>query len=110
MEISRDNHSFIEIGNEIYKIYDIEINIATRTVKKSGQIILLTPKEFDLLILLVQNKNFALYREIIFEKVWGFDMEFEARTLDLHIQRLRKKLDLKDKIKTVYKIGYMLEV
>ena len=70
----------------------------------------LTPKEFDLLVLLFQNKNFALYRETIFEKVWGEDLEFETRTLDLHIQRLRKKLDWKDKIKTVYKIGYMLEV
>lgn len=97
-------------GNEIQRIDNIEINISARTVKKEGKYILLTPKEFDLLILLVQNKNFALYRETIFEKVWGLDAEFETRTLDLHIQRLRKKLDLKDKIKTVYKIGYMLEV
>ena len=58
----------------------------------------------------IGNKNFALYRETIFEKVWGEELEFETRTLDLHIQRLRKKLDWKDKIKTVYKIGYMLEV
>lgn len=97
-------------ANEIYKIDDIEVNISTRTVMKDGQNVLLTPKEFDLLILLLQNKNYALYRETIFEKVWGAELEFETRTLDLHIQRLRKKLDLKDKIKTVYKIGYMLEV
>ena len=97
-------------GNQIYKINNIEINNNTRTVKKDGQNVLLTPKEFDLLILLFQNKNFALYRETIFEKVWGEELEFETRTLDLHIQRLRKKLDLKDKIKTIYKIGYMLEV
>lgn len=96
-------------GNEIKKIGDIEINIVGRSVKKNGKEINLTPKEFDLLILLVQNKNFALYRETIFEKVWGEYLEFETRTLDLHIQRLRKKLDWKDKIKTVYKIGYMLE-
>lgn len=96
--------------NEIKMVYDIEINISSRTVKKGGKCILLTPKEFDLLILLVQNKNFVLYRETIFEKVWGIDTQFETRTLDLHIQRLRKKLGLKDKIKTVYKIGYMLEV
>ncbi len=97
-------------ANEIYKIDNIEVNINTRTVIKNGQNVLLTPKEFDLLILLIQNKNYALYRETIFEKVWGAELEFETRTLDLHIQRLRKKLDLKDKIKTVYKIGYMLEV
>lgn len=93
----------IEIGN-------IAIDVVARSVKKEKQEIDLTPKEFDLLLLLVQNKNMALYREVIFEKVWGEEMEFETRTLDLHIQRLRKKLDWKDKIKTVYRIGYKLEV
>ena len=97
-------------GNEIQRIDDVEINIISRIVKKNGKEVSLTPKEFNLLILLVQNKNFALYRETIFEKVWGEELEFETRTLDLHIQRLRKKLGLKDRIKTVYKIGYMLEV
>ncbi len=97
-------------GNEVQRINQVEINVVARTVKKDGQMVALTPKEFDLLVLLVQNKNFALYRETIFEKVWGEELEFETRTLDLHIQRLRKKLDWKDKIKTVYKIGYMLEV
>ena len=97
-------------GNETQKIDDVEINLTARIVKKCGKEINLTPKEFDLLSLLIQNKNYALYRETIFEKVWGEDLDFETRTLDLHIQRLRKKLDWKDKIKTVYKIGYMLEV
>lgn len=91
-------------------IDNITINSVARTVKKDNKKIDLTPKEFDLLMLLVQNKNTALYREIIFEKVWGEELEFETRTLDLHIQRLRKKLEWKDKIKTVYRIGYMLEV
>lgn len=90
-------------------IGDVVINAVSRTVKKSGKKIELTPKEFDLLMLLVRNRNIALYRETMFEKVWGEEFEFETRTLDLHIQRLRKKLDWKDRIKTVYKIGYMLE-
>lgn len=96
--------------NDIKVIDDVKVNIISRTVTKAEQNIYLTPKEFDLLVLLIQNKNFALYRETIFEKVWGEELEFETRTLDLHIQRLRKKLDWKDKIKTVYKIGYMLEI
>ena len=96
-------------GNDIQTMGDVEINIVARTVKKDGHVVCLTPKEFDLLILLIQNKNFALYRETIFEKVWGEELEFETRTLDLHIQRLRKKLGWKDKIKTVYKIGYRSE-
>ncbi len=95
--------------NEVIEIGDVIINPVSRIVKKNNIKLDLTPKEFDLLMLLVQNKNTALYREIIFEKVWGEDLEFETRTLDLHIQRLRKKLGWKDKIKTVFKIGYMLE-
>lgn len=91
-------------------IDNIVINSVARIVKKDNEKVDLTPKEFDLLMLLVQNKNTALYREVIFEKVWGEELEFETRTLDLHIQRLRKKLDWKDKIKTVYRIGYMLEI
>lgn len=91
-------------------IDNIVINSVARTVKNDNEKVDLTPKEFDLLMLLVQNKNTALYREVIFEKVWGEELEFETRTLDLHIQRLRKKLDWKDKIKTVYRIGYMLEI
>lgn len=94
----------------VIKIDNIEINVMARAVKNNNKKIELTPKEFDLLLLLVQNKNTALYREIIFEKVWGEDLEFETRTLDLHIQRLRKKLEWKDKIKTIYRIGYMLEI
>ena len=89
---------------------NITINSVARIVKKDNKKVDLTPKEFDLLMLLVQNKNTALYREVIFEKVWGEELEFETRTLDLHIQRLRKKLDWKDKIQTVYRIGYMLEI
>lgn len=96
--------------NDIIKIENIEINVVARIVKNQNQKIELTPKEFDLLVLLIQNKGVALYREIIFEKVWGEEIEFETRTLDLHIQRLRKKLNWKDKIKTIYKIGYMLEI
>lgn len=96
--------------NDIVEFDNIEINLASRTVKNNNVKIELTPKEFDLLVLLIQNRNAALYRETIFEKVWGEDLEYETRTLDLHIQRLRKKLGWKDKIRTVYKIGYMLEV
>ena len=48
-------------------------------------------------------------REKIFEQIWGDELEFETRTLDLHIQRIRKKLDLKEEIKTIHKIGYIFE-
>ena len=71
--------------------------------------IYLTHMEYELLLFLVQNKNIALYRDVLYQKVWNDDKE-ETRTLDLHIQRLRKKLNWQHAIKTVYRIGYMLEV
>lgn len=97
-------------GREIQKIDNIEVDIEGRCVIREGKKSSLTPKEFDLLILLIQNKNFALYKEIIYEQVWGEDLEFGTRTIDLHIQRLRKKLGWEEKIKTIYKVGYMLAV
>ena len=94
--------------NEI-KVLDITINLNQRLVIQNGKRIYLTHMEYELLLFLVQNKNIALYRDVLYQKVWNDDKE-ETRTLDLHIQRLRKKLNWKHAIKTVYRIGYMLEV
>lgn len=66
-------------------------------------------KEYDLLILFIQNKNIALFRDRIYENVWGESYMGDSRTVDLHVQRMRKKLGLEDKIVPVYKIGYRLE-
>lgn len=89
---------------------NIKINIIERTVKKNNKVIDLTLKEFELLYLLVKNKNIALTREIILEKIWNYDYIGGTRTVDIHIGLLRKKLNLHDDIKTVYKIGYRLEI
>ena len=88
---------------------DVEIDTDNRIVKKDGEEIDLTPKEFDLFLLLVRNKNFTLFRDKIYEKVWETEYMGETRTLDLHIQRLRKKLGLNDNLKTIYGAGYRLE-
>lgn len=93
-----------------YNLFGVTINTESRTVIKEGQYIDLTLKEFDLLIELIRNKNIALYRDRLYEKVWNEPFGGETRTLDSHIQRLRKKLDWEDKIKTVFRIGYRLEV
>ena len=69
-----------------------------------------TPREFDLLEQLLRNRGAALYRDVLFERVWGGEMDDGTRTLDLHIQRLRKKLGWQEHIKTVYKVGYLLEM
>lgn len=88
---------------------DVEIDTASRTVTKAGHPVVLTVKEFDLLVELVQNKNVALYRERLYEKVWGEVFMGDTRTLDSHIQRLRKKLNWENYIKTVFRVGYRLE-
>ena len=88
---------------------DIEIDIASRTVNKAGHPVELTVNEFDLLVELVQNKNVALYRERLYEKIWGEVFMGDTRTLDSHIQRLRKKLNWEKYIRTVFRVGYRLE-
>ena len=80
-----------------------------RIVKRNGEIVELALKEYDLLRLLIENKGMALSRDRILARVWGFDYLGETRTVDIHIQKLRKKLDLQDAIQTVYKVGYRLE-
>lgn len=80
-----------------------------RFVKKDNITIELTLKEFDLLLLLIKNKNMALSREYLLEQIWDYEYMGETRTIDTHIQKLRKKLNLMNHIKTVYKIGYRLE-
>ena len=95
--------------NEYLYFKDIVIQEGNRLVKKHDEPINLTLKEFELFLLLVKNKNKALSREYLLEKIWGYEYMGETRTIDTHIQNLRKKLGLVDHIKTVYKIGYRLE-
>ena len=71
---------------------DIEIDMISRKVNSKGNYVNLTCKEFDLLLLFVQNPNAALYRETIYEHVWGSNYMGESRTIDLHVQRLKKKM------------------
>lgn len=95
--------------NTIIKFKNLEICQDQRVVKLDGKPIELTLKEYHLLLLFLKNKNIALSREQILEKVWGFDYLGESRTVDIHVQRLREKLDLKDNIRTIFKVGYRLE-
>ena len=92
--------------SQVINALDLEIDTGNRIVKKAGSPVELTYKEFELLVLLVKNKNIALYREIIYERVWNDSYQMDTRTVDLHIQRLRKKLGLEKNIQTVCKIGY----
>lgn len=91
-----------------FKIDDVEVNLDERTVRKNGEELTLTPIEFDLLVLLIRNKNIALTREKMLNEVWNIFYEGSTRTVDVHIAQLRKKTGLN--IISVPKIGYRLEV
>ncbi|MCM1540905.1 MAG: response regulator transcription factor [Blautia sp.] len=93
----------------VMEVFDIVIDTASRAVTRDGEQIPLTMKEFDLLLLLARNRNIALYRETIYETVWGGEYMGQSRTVDLHIQRLKKKLNWDNEISAVYKVGYRLE-
>lgn len=89
---------------------DVVVDTQSRVVTKAGEPISLTAKEYNLLLLFLQNKNIALFRETIYERVWENDYMGDSRTVDLHVQRLRKKLGWQERIAAVYKVGYRLEV
>ncbi len=94
---------------EEYKYKEIVVNSRERTVYKENTEIPLAPKEYELLVLLLQNIGIALSRDTILNKIWEIDEDIETRTVDYHIQQLRKKLELKNEIKAINKIGYKLE-
>lgn len=93
----------------VITLRDLQVLLDKREVRVQEKPVELTMKEFDLLVVLLKNKNIALSREQLLDKVWGIDFYGETRTVDMHIKALRKKLGLHDRIITVYKIGYRLE-
>ncbi len=96
--------------NDTYELDNLKIDFSSRQIFIDGKNMECTPKEFELMEVLVKNRNIALSREKLLELAWGYDFEGDTRTVDVHIQKLRKKLSLEDRIKTVYKLGYRLEV
>ena len=97
-------------NDTIFAINDCVIDLAKRIVLKDGKEVVLTLQEFNLLEALVLNRNFALSREKLLQLAWGYDYMGDSRTVDVHVQKLRKKLDLQKEIVTVFKYGYRLEV
>ena len=98
---NKTNHR-IEVGG-------IMIDTVAMTVLRNGTEVNLTKKEYDLLLLFARNPNVALYRETIYERVWNEDFPYGSKTVDLHIQRLRKKVGWEKLLKAVNKVGYRLE-
>ncbi len=89
---------------------DVVVDVEARKVTKAGTPIVLTNKEYGLLVLFIRNKNVALFKETLYEKVWGDEYIADSRTLELHVQRLRKKMGWEQNLVAVYKVGYRLEI
>ncbi|MCL6444998.1 MAG: response regulator transcription factor [Alicyclobacillus sp.] len=97
---------------EIITAADLTLNRATREVTRAGQPISLTAREFDLLELFMRNRNHVLPREMILEKVWGYDFAGGTNVVDVYIRYLRNKIDVpfgSQLIQTVRGVGYMLK-
>ena len=94
----------------IITVGGLEINTLSMTVVKNGTNITLTKREYDILLLFVQNPGIVLYKNVIYERVWGGDYPEGTRVVELHTQRMRKKVGWDDLIKPVFAIGYRLEV
>ncbi|NLU52171.1 MAG: response regulator transcription factor [Clostridiaceae bacterium] len=99
-----------EIQPEVLTAGDIKIDVERHEVYKGDQKLDLTLKEFELLKILMQNRGKVMTREVLLEKVWGFDYYGETRTVDVHIRYLRQKIENDDSkpeyIETVRGVGY----
>ena len=93
----------------VYTLGDVTVDTESMLVTKGGEPVTLTRKEYDLLLLFLQNQNVALFREAIYERVWDSDFMGDTRTVDLHVQRLRKKLGWQTRLASIHKVGYRLE-
>jgi DNA-binding response OmpR family regulator len=95
--------------SSLLSAFDVVMDTTGMKVTKKGESIKLTPKEFQLLEVLMRNRGIALYRDVLYEKAWGGEPDDGNRILDLNILRLRRKLGWKNQIRTVSKVGYILE-
>lgn len=96
--------------DSVINIGGLVIDTVSMSATRDGTPIALTKKEYDLLLLFARNPRIALYRETIYERVWGGDFVYGTKTVDLHVQRMRKKVGWEGKLVAVNKVGYRLEV
>jgi len=89
---------------------DVKVDFASQQVQLKDELIEFSPKEFTLIETLIKNRNIALSRDKLLEIAWGYEYGGDTRTVDVHIHAVRKKLGWENVIKTVYKLGYRLEV
>ena len=108
--LARSNRSEETAPRDIYEKAGLKVDFTAHTVSIDGKMAELTPKEYDLLVYFIKNKDIALTRDKILSTVWGYDFYGDDRTLDTHIKLLRKSLgDYRDCIVTLRGVGYRFE-
>lgn len=95
--------------NQVYRCLDLVLDARNRTLLKAGEEVILPPLEFDVLAVLMKNKNRTVSRERILNEIWGEDYFGDIRTVDVRLANIRKKLGFTDEIRTISKTGYRLE-
>lgn len=106
--LSRIKDTSVDLGDLVWK--GVRVNLDAHQVYVDDLMIEMTPKEYDLLKYLIENKGIVLSREVILNKVWGYDFYGELRVVDSHIKKIRKKIvPYNDGVKTVVKVGYRME-
>lgn len=98
------------VEENLFKFGDVSVNLQTREVRKDNEKVELTLKEFEILKLLIKNKGSILTREMLLDRIWGYEYIGETRTVDVHIRHLRQKVENDDKspmfIQTIRGVGY----
>ena len=93
---------------DVIEYHDIKADITKHQVTCNDEIINLTPKEFDILVFFLKHKDIVIRKERLMAEIWGYDFVGETRTVDTHVQQVRKKMKLKEKLVTIPKVGYCL--
>lgn len=99
----------LERGDKLYRFMDLELDGENRVLRRGGETIVLPPMEFDVLMVLMKNKNRTVSRQQILSEIWGYEYFGDLRTVDVRIANLRKKLNLAEEIRTIPRTGYRLE-
>lgn len=95
--------------HKLYRFKDLELDGENRVLRRGGETIVLPPMEFDVLMVLMKNKNRTVSRQQILSEIWGYEYFGDLRTVDVRIANLRKKLNLAEEIRTIPRTGYRLE-
>ena len=96
-------------GEIVLTYRDIRVDVDNRIVTKSGIPVVLTPKEFEVLVFFMRNPDVAISKEQLLQHIWGYAFSGESRSVDIHVQQVRRKLDLRGNLITLPKLGYRLE-